>query len=126
MDKQLVEKSQKILDNKKVQIINNPKSLKNKFKKKKKVTVVVTTFNSESFIQKCLDSVVNQTFSFWQIELIAVDDHSLDDTPKILKETAEEHSNMTVVLLDENTGTAAMPRNIGIELARSEEHTSEL
>ncbi|MCQ6276852.1 glycosyltransferase family 2 protein [Bacillus sp. V3B] len=121
MDKHLSEKALKILKNKDTIVLNNPKSLKNKiFKKERKVSVVIAAYNAASYIQNCIDSVLNQTLHFELIELIVIDDHSNDDTANIILNYAKMHSNITVVLLKENTGTAAMPRNIGIELTTTE------
>lgn len=47
------------------------------------ISVIVPAYNSEMFIGKCIDSVLEQTYSNW--ELIAVDDGSRDNTFGILK-----------------------------------------
>lgn len=102
-------------------VLNNPKSIKNKLlnKSKKKVTIVTAAYNAEKYIQKCINSVVSQTFGFNNIEFIIIDDNSSDSTRDILIENAKKYK-FTVVLLDENTGTASTPRNIGIELSTTE------
>ena len=46
------------------------------------VTIVIPTFNHADFITKALKSVIEQTFTNW--EAIIVDNHSTDDTEKIL------------------------------------------
>lgn len=117
VDKYLVGKALEIINSKSIKIVNKPNSKSKFFGKSKKVTVVTTTYNSAITLQKCINSVIGQTFSFKQIEFIIVDDCSTDDTPNILLQKAKEYSNITVVILNENTGTPAMPRNIGIELA---------
>lgn len=120
MDKNLVEKAIDLIEDKSTKLLNSPKSIKNSlFKKEKKVTVVIASYNAERYIEKSIDSVINQTMLFKQIELIIVDDGSSDGTVDILLKYAKKYSNIIVVLLKENTGTAAMPRNIGIELTTS-------
>ena len=50
------------------------------------VSVIIPVYNSAKYLRECLDSVVAQTFSDW--EMIAVDDGSVDDSPAILKTPA--------------------------------------
>lgn len=121
MEQNLSEKAVSILNNKYTKIYNKPKTLLNKlFKKEKKVTIITAAYNADLYIRKCVDSVIGQTLPFEQIEFIIVDDHSTDNTKEILLQYAKEYANITVVLLNENTGTAATPRNIGIELATTD------
>lgn len=121
MDRNLAKKALDILNRQDINVINNPKSIVNKlFGKNKKVTIVTAAYNAAFTVQKCIDSVIEQSFPFKQIEFIIVDDHSTDETPNILLKNAKSHSNITVVILNENTGNAAMPRNIGIELATTD------
>lgn len=101
-------------------IVNNPHSFKNKIaKRRKEVTIITPAYNAEDSIQKCIDSVLNQSFGFNKIEFIIIDDNSNDSTKDILLEQSRKHK-ITAVFLDENTGTAAMPRNLGIELASTD------
>lgn len=117
----IIHQTKNILDDPNTVILNKPKSLKKKlFNKKKVVSVVITSYNSSNFIKKCIDSVIKQSLGFNKVELIIVDDCSSDDTPIILKNYASEYKNISVVLLNSNTGTAAIPRNIGIELSTTD------
>jgi len=50
------------------------------------VTIIMAAKDTAPYLRDCLDSVLAQTYPNW--ELIAVNDHSKDDTPKILKEYA--------------------------------------
>lgn len=50
----------------------------------KKVTVIIPTYNSKDFIKRCIGKVLGQTYS--NIEIIAIDDGSSDDTVKILND----------------------------------------
>lgn len=121
MDNKTIEKNLELLSSDKVVIKNKPNSIKNKiFKSKKSITVITAVYNASKYIQKCIDSVINQSFSFEQIEFIIVDDCSTDGTKEILEKKARKYSNITAVFLKENTGTAATPRNIGIELATTD------
>ncbi|WP_462406072.1 glycosyltransferase family 2 protein [Gracilibacillus sp. Marseille-QA3620] len=99
-------------------IINNPQSLKNKlFSKRKLITVVCAAYNAEKSISKMIESIINQSLDFEKIELIIVDDGSTDNTASIIRNFTKSHPNISLVILNQNTGTPGIPRNIGIELA---------
>lgn len=81
-----------------------------------KVSVIIGAYNCGDFIEETVNSVVNQTFTDW--ELIIVDDCSSDDTcDKILK---VNDKRIKLIRLKENSGRPAVPRNIGIKSARGE------
>lgn len=88
-----------------------------KKKKEKLLTVVTPVYNAEKYLSKTVDSVINQTIGFDNVEYILVDDGSNDNSRPMLLEYAQKYQNMMVVFLKENTGTPAQPRNLGIELA---------
>jgi glycosyltransferase involved in cell wall biosynthesis len=66
------------------------------------VSIVIATFNGERFLHQQLDSIIKQTYN--NIEVIAVDDCSTDNTVSILKEYASQFSNFTVVVNDKTLG----------------------
>ena len=66
------------------------------------VSVTVVTYNSGRFIRRCLESVLDQTYSF--MEVIVVDNSSTDGTVDILEPFEDR---CTVVYNDENSGFAA-------------------
>lgn len=49
----------------------------------KKISVLITVYNNEKYIEKCIKSLINQTYKNW--EAIIVDDKSTDGTVKIIK-----------------------------------------
>ena len=67
-----------------------------------KVSVVVPIYNSEKYIQKCIDSIINQKYSDW--ELILVDDGSTDNSISICKKNSEYDSRIHV-LTQKNMGS---------------------
>jgi glycosyltransferase involved in cell wall biosynthesis len=67
-----------------------------------------------------VDSVINQTIGFENIELIIIDDNSNDRTQDILKEFSKKYGNIQIHFLKENSGTPSKPRNIGIENSSSD------
>lgn len=76
------------------------------------VSVIMPTYNSEKFIKKAIDSVINQTYKKW--ELIIVDDNSSDNTEIIVKEYCDKYCNIMYIKSEVNNG-AAISRNIAIE-----------
>lgn len=66
------------------------------------VSVVLTTYNGETFLEEQLDSLFRQTYS--PIEVIAVDDGSHDNTLLILNRYAAAHPNMKVFANEANLG----------------------
>lgn len=56
------------------------------------VSIIMAVKDTEPYLEACLDSIVNQTFEDW--ELIAVNDHSTDRTPEILKAYAAKDSRI--------------------------------
>ncbi|HLQ82403.1 MAG TPA: glycosyltransferase family 2 protein [Pseudogracilibacillus sp.] len=121
MNRDLITRAEKILNDKNTEIINKPKNSKiGLFKEKRDITIITASYNAEEFIERTIGSVINQTYPFEKIELIIVDDKSTDSTKEILISYAQKYKNITVVFLNENTGTAGMPRNIGLELHSTE------
>lgn len=68
----------------------------------KLVSIVLATYNGELYLAKQLESLFNQTYR--NIEIVAVDDCSTDNTVNILKEYAALHCNMRVFVNDVNLG----------------------
>lgn len=80
------------------------------------VSVVVPVYNVEKYLDRCIDSIVNQTYK--NLEIILVDDGSPDKCPQMCDQWAEKDSRIKVIH-KENAG-AGMARNIGIENATGE------
>lgn len=78
------------------------------------ISVIVTAHNYAEYLEKCLDSAIEQTHDSY--EVVVVDDGSTDETPEILQEYTYEHPDLftTVRLSGEGLSTAA---NAGIEAA---------
>ena len=81
-----------------------------------KISVVIPVYNSAKYLRECLDSVVSQSFSDW--EVVAVDDGSPDESPAILDEYAAKESRIKVIH-KENGGVSAA-RNDGLVVAAGE------
>ena len=82
-----------------------------------KVSVIVPVYNVEKYIEKCLNTLVNQTLK--DIEIIVVNDGSKDNSEKIIKEFLEKYPEKIVYLKKENGGLSDA-RNFGIPYAKGE------
>ena len=80
-----------------------------------KLSIIVPTFNLENKITNTFNSIKSQTIEFEDIEVIFVDDHSTDDTMKIIEGFSDDWENVKVFKTDENSGFAGKPRNVGLE-----------
>ncbi|MEP1095441.1 MAG: glycosyltransferase family 2 protein [Cyclobacteriaceae bacterium] len=58
------------------------------------VSIIMAVKNTEPYLPECLDSIMAQTYSNW--ELVAVNDHSTDRTPEILEEYSEKDVRIKV------------------------------
>ncbi len=81
-----------------------------------KISIIVPVYNVQSYLAECLDSLANQTLE--HTEIIAVNDGSTDDSPKLLDGYAQRDSRIRILHQD-NAGLPAS-RNRGMSLARGE------
>lgn len=79
----------------------------------RKVSVIVPVYNTEKFLKECLDSILNQTYS--NIEVILVEDGSLDSSLSILK--AYQKDSHVILLENRSNKGVGYSRNRGIEHA---------
>lgn len=79
----------------------------------KKISVIVPIYNTENYLHRCLDSIINQTYK--ELEIILVDDGSKDSSPQICDEFAEK-DNRVKVIHKKNEGVAKA-RNTAIAMA---------
>ena len=85
-----------------------------------KISVIIPTYNCANILKNTIQTLIHQSIGFENIELILVDDNSNDGTPEIIKEFTNQYENIKCVFLKENSGSAAIPRNVGIENASAE------
>ena len=80
------------------------------------VSIVIPVLNAEPYLRECIDSLLAQTLS--DFEIICVDDGSTDGSVAILKDYEQLDERISVIS-QENKGAGAA-RNIGIEIARGD------
>lgn len=78
-----------------------------------KVSIIIPVYNTENYLDKCLDSVRNQTLK--DIEIICVDDGSTDSSPDILDKYAEFDSRIKVI--HKENGGLVSARKAGVAIA---------
>lgn len=61
-------------------------------KTKPLVSVVLSAYNHEKYVGQCIESIVNQTYGWENIELLVIDDCSPDNTGSVIKELSEKHN----------------------------------
>ena len=81
-----------------------------------KISVILSAYNEEKFIEKAIESVVGQTLK--DIEIIIINDGSTDNTLNIINSYAEDDSRIKVID-QENIGLGAS-RNKGMKIANGE------
>lgn len=88
----------------------------------KKVSVIMPTYNNGNMISRTIDSILNQTMSHKDFELIIIDDHSNDiETIETIKAYWVNYKHLIKFKrLNKNTGSASAPRNKGISMSNSE------
>ena len=59
------------------------------------ISVVISVYNVEKYLRECVDSVINQTYSF--IEIILIDDGSTDSSGRICDECKVNDSRIRVI-----------------------------
>lgn len=81
---------------------------------KKKISIIVSAYNTEAYIEKCLNSLLQQTYR--NIEILLIDDCSTDGTLKILKKFAKKDKRIVLLENNKNQGLA-YSRNLGLRKA---------
>ncbi len=78
------------------------------------VSVIVPAYNVESYIEVCINSIINQTYNNY--EIIIIDDGSSDNTYEICKKI--RNSNSKIKLHRQENQGVSVARNVGMSLAK--------
>ena len=85
-----------------------------------KLTIILPSYNHQKFLKQRLDSIINQTFTDWQ--LIIIDDNSTDGSIDVLKNFTNDNKSIVkhLVINPNNSGSGYNSWKKGIELADTE------
>lgn len=86
----------------------------------KRVSVIIPCYNVESYLDRCLLSVIKQTIGIDQLEVICVDDASTDKTLDKLQEWARRYPVSFKVIPCAENGRQGRARNIGLQYATAD------
>lgn len=81
-----------------------------------KISIIVPVYNVEQYLERCVESLINQTHK--NIEIILVDDGSKDNSGKLCDELAQRDSR--IVVYHKENGGLSDARNYGIDKATSD------
>ncbi len=79
------------------------------------ITIIVPVYNTEKYLEECLNSIFNQTLK--DIEVICVNDESPDNSREILQRFYEKHDNMRII--DQKNSGVSIARNNALKLAKA-------
>lgn len=79
------------------------------------ISIITPAYNAERFIKQTIRSVLNQTYTHW--EMIIVDDCSKDNTVEIVQTYEQQDNRIKLIQLEENSGSA-VARNTAMDYAK--------
>lgn len=82
------------------------------------ISFIVPVYNTELYLEECLDSLLNQDISYDEYEIICINDGSKDSSLDILNKYALTHSNIYVI--DQQNSGVSVARNVGLEHANGD------
>lgn len=80
------------------------------------ISVIIPVYNSEKYLKRCIDSVINQSYK--NLEIIIVNDGSTDNSLNICKEYKKLDNR--IILIDKKNGGVSVARNAGIKVSKGE------
>lgn len=78
------------------------------------ITVIVPVYNVEKYLERCIESIINQTYK--NLEIILVDDGSTDNSGNICDEYAKKDERIKVI--HKENGGQATARNMALDIAK--------
>lgn len=80
-------------------------------------SVVMAVYNAKEYVEESIESVISQSIGFEHIQLVLVDDGSVDGSGAICESYAQKHPNNIVFISKENGGVSSA-RNAGLDVAQ--------
>lgn len=84
-----------------------------------KISVIIPVYNMKAYLPCAMQSLLEQTIGFSQLQVLMVDDCSSDGSYELIQSYAEKYPNVEAYKTEKNTGAAGEPRNIGIAHAQA-------
>ena len=81
-----------------------------------KISVIVPVYNVEQYLERCVDSIINQTYK--NLEIILVNDGSTDNSGQLCDELAKKDGRIRVI--HKKNGGLSDARNVGVDEAKAE------
>jgi len=81
-----------------------------------KISVIVPVYNVEQYLERCIDSIINQTYK--NLEIILVNDGSTDNSGQLCDELAKKDDRIRVI--HKKNGGLSDARNVGVDEAKAE------
>lgn len=81
------------------------------------ISIIIPIFNTEEYLKECLDSILNQSLK--NLEIICINDKTLDNSMKILKEYSNIDDRIKIIENEKNLGVS-LSRNKGIDFSKGE------
>lgn len=82
----------------------------------KEISIIIPVYNAEKYIDKCIESLINQKFK--NLEIIIVNDGSTDKSLEICRKY--ERIDSRIIVINKDNGGVSSARNIGLEVASGE------
>ena len=95
---------------------NNNENIRFNISKSPKISVIIPIYNMEKYLNESLDSVITQTLK--DIEIICINDGSIDNSLTILKEY--EKNDKRIKIINQKNSGVAISRNLGINISTGE------
>lgn len=81
-----------------------------------KISIIIPVYNAEQYLEQCLESVINQSLK--EIEIICVNDGSIDNSLRILEEYSRKDNR--IIIINQENGGASKARNSALQIAKGE------
>lgn len=81
-----------------------------------KISIIIPVYNVEKYLSGCLDSIISQTFS--DFEIICINDGSTDESLRVLQEYKNKDNRIKII--DKQNEGSGIARNLGLSIATGE------
>ena len=84
-----------------------------------KISIIIPIYNASKFLDQCLGSIVNNGYTEKDIEILAIDDCSTDNSKRIVNNYIKKDSRIRLISISKNRGSG-YARNLGIDHSKGE------